>query len=118
MTELDGRIQNQPRLVAELDYYKAAVHKCAVDHGWWEDGERNMGEMLMLMTSELAEALEEYRDNKPYLYFKADVPWMIGEQNWEGPGSLVNPLTGEEVLGKPEGLAAEFADVIIRIFDT
>jgi diadenosine tetraphosphatase ApaH/serine/threonine PP2A family protein phosphatase len=104
------------RVAAGINDLKLAVHQCAVDHGWWENGDRNMGEMIALMHSELSEALEEYRDSEPYLYFRLDEPpagsGMVGPQKWEG----VEQLAG--VLGKPEGLAAEFADVIIRILDT
>lgn len=46
---------------------------------------------LMLAVSELAESLEEVRDGKPLLYY------------------------GEN--GKPEGVAAELADVVIRCGD-
>lgn len=46
---------------------------------------------LMLAVSELSESLEEIRDQKPLLYF--------------GPN------------GKPEGIAAELADVVIRVGD-
>lgn len=46
---------------------------------------------LMLAVSELAESLEEIRDQKPMLYFGPD--------------------------GKPEGIAAELADVVIRSGD-
>ena len=66
------------------------IHQTAVDHGWWE-ADRNVGEMLALMHSELSEALEEWRQGKPDVYF---------------------------VEGKPEGFAVELADCIIRILDT
>jgi NTP pyrophosphatase (non-canonical NTP hydrolase) len=41
-----------------------AVHRTAVEHGWWESP-RPVGEVLMLMVTELAEAMEAYRDGNP-----------------------------------------------------
>jgi NTP pyrophosphatase (non-canonical NTP hydrolase) len=41
-----------------------AVHKTAVEHGWWE-APRPAGEVLMLMVTELAEAMEAYRRGNP-----------------------------------------------------
>ena len=56
--------------------------------GWWEDPDRNIGEILALIHSEVSEALEVYR------------------------------LKGKDSLkGKPEGFSVELADVIIRIAD-
>lgn len=72
-------------------------HEVATEKGWWET-ERNFGEQIALMHSELSEALEEYRDNHP-----------VDDIRWE-PNK-----TGEL---KPEGIVVEFADVLIRIFDT
>ncbi len=40
------------------------VHKTAVEHGWWEKP-RPVGEVLMLMVTELAEAMEAYRAGNP-----------------------------------------------------
>jgi NTP pyrophosphatase (non-canonical NTP hydrolase) len=40
------------------------VHKTAVQHGWWDES-RPVGEVLMLMVTELAEAMEAYREGDP-----------------------------------------------------
>lgn len=55
----------------------------------WADN-RTVGDLLMLMVSELAEALEEYRD-------------------WHEPNAV------RVQNGKPEGIPIELADVVIRI---
>lgn len=78
--------------VKPLTSLAKAIHDNARSHGFW-DAERNFAEMLMLATSELAEALEEHRNNKPAVYFVGTSP-------------------------KPEGVAVELADCIIRCLDT
>lgn len=68
------------------------VHKTAFDHGWWRE-DRNIGEALALIHSEVSEALEVWREGKAL----------------------------EEVVlstdGKPEGFFVELADVVIRVLD-
>lgn len=80
------------------------IHEVSKAKDWWKDGDRNPLEILMLITSELAEAAEEFRNGKPAVYY--------------------NDLTGEVVEGvnmpaniKPEGWAVEIADAIIRCLD-
>ena len=68
------------------------AHQTAVEHGWWEE-ERNIGECLALMHSEISEALEGYRTG-------------------HGIGFCY-----EGKKHKPEGFTVELADVLIRIFD-
>jgi len=40
------------------------VHRIAIEHGWW-DKERSIGEALMLIVTELSEAMEAYRIGNP-----------------------------------------------------
>lgn len=62
------------------------------NHGFWEE-EKNFGEVIALMHSELSEAFEEYRNGK-----------KINETYYE---------QGEKTCGIP----SELADVVIRVFD-
>lgn len=86
-----------------IEQLKKEIHENAVAHGWWET-ERSFGEICALIHSELSEALEEYRSKNPNIY-------IIGEHG-------ITPITPEEWNGeKPEGIAVELADAVIRILD-
>lgn len=91
----------------ELNNLAAAVHENAVAHGWWEQ-ERELPEILMLCVSELAEALEEYRAGRPNIYYNVE-----GEEILYANGEACEKYERR----KPEGVAVELADCMIRILD-
>jgi NTP pyrophosphatase (non-canonical NTP hydrolase) len=75
----------------ELREIQNNVHALAREKGWW-DAPRRPPEVLMLIVTELAEAMEEYRN---------------------GYGVAIR--YNED--GKPEGMPIELADAVIRILD-
>lgn len=121
----------------DIDELAVKINQTARDHGFW-DKERNFGEMLMLVTSELAEALEEDRNGKPSVYWKCpgcgweslnEVPDEIGHYIPMSIGSWQDVLRsfglyrrdipcGYTGKMKPEGALVEIADAIIRLCDT
>lgn len=68
------------------------VHENAKAHGWWENP-RTIGELLMLVTSEVVEAFEEVRNGKD-----------INETYYSDKGKM-------------EGVPSELADIVIRVMD-
>jgi NTP pyrophosphatase (non-canonical NTP hydrolase) len=104
--------------VGQISLNKLAgeIHQTAVSKGWWSE-ERGLPEVLMLCVSELAEALEAYRDgDKPcetIFVCKVDKSDL---DTWGDNGRCNEDCWGCD-FAKPEGIPSELADCIIRILD-
>lgn len=104
-------------LISEL---ARMIHENAVQHGWWDDP-REPAEINALIHSEWSEGLEEARAGRPLAYIIVDVSIapQIETHNViikRGPdGRYVH--SGKEYRGKPEGIAVELIDGVIRILD-
>ena len=72
-----------------LNIWRDEIHENAKKHGWWDE-ERSIPEIIALCHSELSEALEAYREKQPMV--------------WDNDG-------------KPDGIAVEMIDCVIRILD-
>ena len=105
-----------------LTDFAKEVHENARIHGWWNE-ERSFGEIIALCHSELSEALEEYRSGRPMFYFPCNAGGVCCEEDGSAHcGSrLYNPEKPNAPCSaqskKPEGIAVELADCIIRILD-
>ena len=93
-----------------VNEFAKEVHENAVAHGWWETA-RSFPEVAALIHSEVSEALEEWRDGNPAIYGCCGIPGAVCE--FEGA------CAKDEKTGtcKPEGVAVELCDAIIRILD-
>lgn len=114
-----------------LNEMAAESHAIAVQKGWYENGGPSALEKHMLMVSEIAEATEEVRNNKPPLRVEGKKKQTPDSTLWDFVSKVI-PVKGEAIdfemimletegwgsdILKPEGEAAELADVIIRIGD-
>ena len=89
----------------------AAAHKTAKEKGFWDKENWNLGEKLMLITSELGEALEADRTGK-----KANIDQFNNFLISNGK------YTSEEFVNSfkaniKDSVEDEMADAIIRLFD-
>jgi len=75
----------------DIKELQIASHAIAVSKGWWDE-DRNIGELLALVHSEVSEALEEWRADEGLAVIRIED-------------------------GKPEGFPVELADTLIRICD-
>lgn len=98
----------------KLNKFAQAVHANAVKHGWWDEA-RSFGEIISLCHSELSEALEEFRNGMPMAY--CENPECEIKPEDKGPNVCGRVCGFRCGTAKPEGIAVELADCIIRVLD-
>lgn len=95
------------------------AHENAVNHGFW-DPPLEFGTAIALIHSELSEALEEERAGNPDIWFHCNEIDGRGQCNPSDEFDCI--MYRKESLckyrnRKPEGVAVELADAVIRIAD-
>ncbi len=102
-------------MALKLNEFAQEVHRNAVEHGWWEE-EPSFGDVIALCHAELSEALEEYRAGRPNVWKSCQTGADICMQ--KGCGDWRDGVCELDALGKkPEGIAVELADCMLRILD-
>lgn len=109
-----------------LNELSKEVHEIAVKKGWWDDPQPTFGEIIALCHAELSEALEEHRAGHPMEWRQclvcyeedavAGIVTLCGEASTEPCDCLDDPKCFYRGK-KPEGVAVELADCILRILD-
>lgn len=97
------------------------AHENAVKHGFW-DPAPEFGTAIALIHSELSEVLEEARAGRPDIFFDvcANIygPEGCGKCNRTDRVFVPKEITATDLCkAKPEGVAVELADAVIRIAD-
>jgi len=101
----------------DLNEFAKDVHAVSVEHGWWEGEENNdVDTKIALIHGEWSEALEEYRAGRPMVWRvcleSGDVCMGESCSEWVDGGCEL-----DEMAHKPEGIAVELVDGVIRILD-
>lgn len=104
----------------ELSAFAREVHENAVAHGWW-DAPRGAPGIRALIHSEWSEALEEARAGRPMMWHRCDAAetkGIICEEDVNCPCKKDRFESDCPVFDpKPEGIAVELIDGVIRILD-
>ncbi len=88
-------------------------HATAREKGWWDQGNPNLMEKLMLIVTEVGEVAEEHRAG----HLPAEVYWPKCSPCACAKDGTLGVLLDHDHSGKPEGVPIELADVLIRIGD-
>lgn len=103
----------------EINELVKKAHDNAVKHGFWEPP-LPFGTAIALIHSELSEALEEEREGRPLIWYQCKE--AEGFEMCAPEDETDCLMFGKERLcgyrnQKPEGVAVELADAVIRIAD-
>lgn len=104
----------------EINETAAKAHQTAKEKGFWDKEDWNLGEKLMLVTSELGEALEADRTGK-YANIERFEDWLKEHPPFGGgPGEqAIADATFVKYFEEhiKDSFEDEMADAVIRLFD-
>lgn len=96
-------------MINKLNLIKTSVYESNAERGFWEDGlNKNKGEAVMLMITELSEAVEAHRKDKRY-----NRVYNIVSYNVSNDSIFYSVFEGH----CKDTLEDEIADTVIRILD-
>lgn len=103
-----------------LKNFAKEVHENSCKHGFW-DGECNLEEKMALIHAEWSEALEEYRADRPMIWFECEeikeVLHVCDPKDETDCLLFDTRATCPHRGKKPEGIAVELIDGCLRILD-
>lgn len=104
-------------MIKALNEWAAEIHQNAVDHGWWDEP-RSFGDIVALCHSELSEALEAYRNKEENVWCSCGIVGIDRTDPCDDEDGSCYFREGSPCSnGKPEGVAVEMIDCLIRILD-
>ena len=95
--------------MSKLNDLRDVIHLTARRKGFW-DNDRNLGEMLMLVVTELSEAMETHRKDGSIIPISNEIKEAMAEMSDE-------EFKEHFVLVAKDTFADEMADALIRIMD-
>ncbi len=106
----------------DLNEFAKEVHANAVAHGWYDGGERTEAEIFANIHSEWSEAFDAYAHGLPWYYHHCGDPATKDEicESFDDCYSRKIGWDGDHCFmrnKKPEGIAVELIDGVIRILD-
>lgn len=101
-------------MIEQLNALRQSVYEGNKSRGFWEPEEINKGERVMLIITELAEAVEAHRKGKQYINNPVSLAFLDGSIVSENPVLLWVSEFKEAVKDTVED---EIADAVIRILD-
>ena len=106
--------------MSNLNELSNQIHENAKSKGFYDNEEKNLGEMLCLIHSEVSEALEAVRDDKYYSNAVEEQMWFIKGMSDKNYGDTFNDdsfFKSQFENRVKNTFEDELADVIIRVLD-